>query len=192
MQDAFVQVLLERGYAKTTVREVAAVAGVAVGSFYEYFGNMQALAALCISRIVKTAASKARQAIESRRGRPLVEVVDAMLDCQVRNVMSDAQSWAALFLLERQVSTPEAFRHHYAAWISLWCDTLAAASDAPSQKRLATTARMAHAITYGWISQSLITIGPLADETVLREELGLAVQAYLTSACRSLGDSPGT
>ncbi|UGA37269.1 TetR family transcriptional regulator [Chromobacterium haemolyticum] len=42
LQQAFVQVLLERGYAKTTVREVAAVAGVAVGTFYQYVRNMDA------------------------------------------------------------------------------------------------------------------------------------------------------
>ena len=41
LQDAFVRVLLERGYEKTTIREVAAVAGVGVGTFYEYFGNMR-------------------------------------------------------------------------------------------------------------------------------------------------------
>ena len=54
LRDAFVRVLLERGYAKTTIREVASVAGVGVGTFYEYFGNMRSLAAKWIATRSRT------------------------------------------------------------------------------------------------------------------------------------------
>jgi AcrR family transcriptional regulator len=43
LQEAFVRVLIEEGFEKTTVREVTAVAGVGIGTFYDYFGNMDAL-----------------------------------------------------------------------------------------------------------------------------------------------------
>src|SRR4029077_21221254 len=60
LQEAFVRVLVEQGFEKTTIREVTAVAGVGIGTFYDYFGNMDALAALCIHRHIKALASAAR------------------------------------------------------------------------------------------------------------------------------------
>lgn len=62
LQQAFVQVWLERGYARTTIREIAAVAGVSVGTFYEYCADKQSLAALCIHRHVQAMADRLRAA----------------------------------------------------------------------------------------------------------------------------------
>lgn len=176
LQDAFVRVLLDRGYGKTTIREVAAVAGVGVGTFYEYFGNMRALAALCIHERVKALAGAGQAALDAARGQPLAQVLDAQLDVQVGRVMAEAPVWAALFLVERQVSTPEAFRKHYEAYVDLWQRTLEAAADAPRDAPGA--ARLLHAMTYGWVSQSLLACGPAVDAAVLRAQLGQAVQAY--------------
>jgi AcrR family transcriptional regulator len=182
LQDAFVRVLLERGFAKTTVREVAAVAGVGVGTFYEYFGNMRTLAALCISQSVKSVADRVRQAYEDRRGQPLTAIVDAMLDCQVQAVMNDAPVWSALFFLERQISSPESFRRHYSAWVGMWSDALAAAGNPPPPERIPGAARTMHVISYGWISQCLLTVGASMDARLLREELERAVHGYLSRA----------
>jgi AcrR family transcriptional regulator len=179
LQDAFVRVLLERGYAKTTIREVAGVAGVGVGTFYEYFGNMRSLAAKWISDTVKDAERKLRQSFENGRGQPLDALVDAMIDTQVRTIVADAQTWTLLFTLERQISAPSAFRRHYDTWVNAWHDALACACDAPPPDRLPLVARMAHAITYGWISQCLLTAEPPLSEQVLRSELRLAVRGYL-------------
>ncbi len=176
LQDAFVRVLLERGYEKTTIREVAAVAGVGVGTFYEYFGNMRALAALCIHQRVKALADAGQAALDAARGRPLAQVLDAQLDVQVGQVMAEAPVWAALFLVERQVSTPQAFRKHYEAYVALWQRTLEAAAGAP--RDAAGAARLLHAMTYGWVSQSLLAQGPRVDAAALRAQLGQAVQAY--------------
>ncbi len=42
LQQAFVRVLLERGYAKATIREIAAVAGVSVGTMYKQVSRFEA------------------------------------------------------------------------------------------------------------------------------------------------------
>lgn len=183
LQDAFVRVLRERGYAKTTIREVAGVAGVGVGTFYEYFGNMRSLAAKWISDTVKDAERQMRQASHEHRGRPLAEVVDAMLDVQVGTIAAQAQTWTVLFMLERQVSAPGAYRRHYDTWIEMWRDALASSSHGLPAERLALVARMVHAITYGWLSQSMLTADPQLPEQSLRAELGLAVHGYLAGAC---------
>ena len=44
LQDAFVRLLVERGYAAITIREIVMVAGTGLGSFYEYFASKEDLA----------------------------------------------------------------------------------------------------------------------------------------------------
>jgi AcrR family transcriptional regulator len=180
LQDAFVHVLLERGYAGTTVREVAEVAGVAIGTFYAYFGNMKALAAICIHRVVAQAAKDARHAVDDVKGESLDVVAGALLNSQLRSVMADPKTWAALYLLERQVSSPAAFRKHYEEWVELWQHAISIAADPLPAERLQTVARMAHVMTYSWLAQCLLTVGPDVNQQWLRNELHTAVQAYLS------------
>lgn len=177
LQEAFVRVWRDVGYEKTTVREVVAVAGVGVGTFYEYFGNMQALAALCVHQHIKELAHHASAAAQAARGRPLVEVVRAQVVAQLDAVLIDAPLWAALFALERRISTPEAFRRPYEDWVQLWCTALAAACDPPQDAGAA--ARMLHSMTYGSVSQALLAMGAHdLDPATLRTELLRAVLAY--------------
>lgn len=185
LQDAFVRVLLERGYEKTTIREVAAVAGVGVGTFYEYVGNMRSLAALCIHERVKALADAGAQVPLALRGQPLACLLEAQLDAQVGPVLAEAAVWAALFQVERQVSTVQAFRKHYEAHVQVWLHTVQAAADAPSDPAVQqATARMLHALTYGWVSQSLLAQGAAVDAASLRAELGRASRAYVASLTR--------
>lgn len=184
LQDAFVRVWLELGYEKTTVREVVAVAGVGVGTFYEYFGNMQALAALCVHQHVKRLAQQARAAARASAGQPLVQLVHRQITSQLDAVLCDAPLWAALFALERQVTTPEAFRRPYEAWVALWRSTLASAQDPP--KNLDAAARMLHTMTYGSTSQALLACGAeQLDAASLRTELLRAALAYVAQLPRA-------
>ncbi|WP_179403335.1 TetR/AcrR family transcriptional regulator [Burkholderia guangdongensis] len=177
LQQAFVQLLLECGYAKATIREIAAVAGVSVGTFYEYFGDKQSLAALCIHRNVQAMAERLRAKAAELRGASRARIADALVDLQVDVVIADAPLWAALFALERQVSSLDAYRRHYDAYVALWRDALAQAADPPPAERLDGLARVAHTLCYGWISQSLLTRGPALGDAALRDELRVAVEA---------------
>nr|WP_227001389.1 TetR/AcrR family transcriptional regulator [Pulveribacter suum] len=190
LQEAFVRVLLDVGYEKTTVREVVAVAGVGVGTFYEYFGNMQALAALVVHQHVKALAQQARAAARGSAGLPLAQVVAGQLHAQVAPVLQQAPLWAQLFALERQVSTRDAFARQYEAWVELWRVALASAADPPLDA--ASAARMLHSMTYGSVSQALLSrgggggagggAGP--DRDRLWAELQRAAQAYAAVLAR--------
>ncbi|WP_261533375.1 TetR/AcrR family transcriptional regulator [Burkholderia multivorans] len=179
LQQAFVQLLRERGYAKTTIREIAAVAGVSVGTFYEYFGDKQSLAAFCIHRHVLALAERLREAAHALRGEARAALAAAFVDLQVDAVAGDAALWSLLFALERQVSSLAAYRRHYDAYVALWRDALACTADPPPAARLDAVARMAHTICYGGISQALLTLGPAWDAAALRGELHAALRAYL-------------
>ncbi|MDR8730359.1 TetR/AcrR family transcriptional regulator [Burkholderia pseudomultivorans] len=181
LQQAFVQLLRERGYAKATIREIAAVAGVSVGTFYEYFGDKQSLAALCIHRRVLAMADRLRAAAQALRGTPRAELAAALVDLQIDVIGADAPLWSALFALERQVSPLAAYRRHYDAYVALWRDALAHAADPPPAARLDGLARMAQTVCYGGISQALLTLGPALDFAALRGELQAVLRAYLAA-----------
>lgn len=183
LQEAFVRVLLDVGWEKTTVREVVAVAGVGVGTFYEYFGNMQALAALVVHQHVKALAQQARAAARRSAGLPLAQVVAMQLQAQAAPVLAHAPLWEQLFALERQVSTRQAFARQYEAWVELWRQALAAAGDPPQCPGRA--ARMLHTMTYGSVSQALLSRGAAGvDGAALRTELESAAQAYVAALPR--------
>lgn len=179
LQDAFVRVLLARGYERVTVREVAAVAGVGIGTFYEYVANKEALAALTIHMCVKQQAQAMQASMERYRGKPLTDMVQAIVNDQVELLMGDADKWVALFLLERRVSNPDAYRKHYDQYVAMWRQALASACDPLSEDRLDQASRMVHAIVYGWVTQSLMTLGAGLDKTLLKTELLRAVSGYL-------------
>lgn len=179
LQEAFVRVLLERGYERVTVREVAAVAGVGVGTFYEYVANKDALAALTIHMCVKQQAQAMQASIERHQGGSLIELVQAIVHDQVELLMADADKWLALFLLERRVSSPEAYRKHYDQYVAMWRQALASACDPLSEAQLDQAARMVHAIVYGWVTQSLMTLGSGLSKDLLKKELLNAVSGYL-------------
>ncbi len=179
LQEAFVRVLLDRGYERVTIRELASVAGVGIGTFYEYVANKEALAALTIHMCVKQQAQAMQASIARHQGAPRANVVRGIIDDQIELLMGDADKWRALLLLERRISAPDAYRKHYAQYVALWRQALASAGDPVPEDRLDAVARMVHTMVYGWVAQSLMTLGSDLDKALLKQELMRAVGAYL-------------
>jgi len=186
LQEAFVRVLIEEGFEKTTVREVTAVAGVGIGTFYDYFGNMDALAALCIHRRMKALALAARSVAAEQADRRLLAIAHGVADTYALSITGELKIWVALFRLERQISTPKAFHKQYAAHVEMWRSALARAADPPAD--VGAAARMLHCITYGWLSQSLIAKGSQVSTNALIRELRDAIDAYLGGLPRQTSD----
>lgn len=182
LQDAFVRLLIEQGYEAVTVRGIVALAGVGIGTFYEYTESKQALAALTIHLRIKALAAGLLEVAQALQGRPLASLLDALLDQQVHAIRADARAWAALFLLERQISSPDAYRKNYRRYVDAWEAALALARNAPSAARLPTVARMVHVLVYGAVSQAQLTQGAQVDWVQLRRELGLAARGYVRMA----------
>jgi len=173
---------MERGYAGVTIREVAAVAGVGVGTFYEYVANKQALAALTIHMRVKRLAQAMSDYVSAHKGEPMHALVQGLIDAQLDSVMDEAAVWSALFMLERQVSSPDAYRKHYDQFVALWGEALLASTEPPEAARLPVVARMVHTMVYGWVTQCLLTQGADLDRATLHAEVKRAVSAYLAAA----------
>ena len=62
--DSFVQLLLEKEANTITIREITDLAGVGLGTFYEYFSQKEDLLALTIHHYVQRNALSLQQASE--------------------------------------------------------------------------------------------------------------------------------
>ena len=82
--DATARVLTQEGYDRASTNRIAAVAGVSVGSLYQYFPNKEALAAALISRHVREMMDLIRQAISDQASndleRSMRRLIRAMID----------------------------------------------------------------------------------------------------------------
>ena len=174
IQQAFVQLLTEKSYARVSIREVTHLAGVGIGSFYEYFATKDALAAVCIRQRVRAVATAMGQSIEATRHLVLPERADALMLAQCGAPLAEPQLWAALFLVERQVSGIEAFKSLYDDFVGLWARALGASPEMPPEAVLE-AAFAAHAIVYGLVSQTLITRSVQPDAAAVRQLLRTAV-----------------
>lgn len=179
IQQAFVQLLTEKSYARVSIREVTHLAGVGIGSFYEYFATKDALAAVCIRQRVRAIATAMDQSIEATRHLVLPERVDALVLAQCGAPLAEPQLWAALFLVERQVSGIDAFRSLYDEFVALWERALGESPEIPAAA-VPEAAFAAHAMVYGLVSQSLIARDARPDAATLRRLLRRAVHGYLS------------
>lgn len=180
IRDAFVRLLAERGYENVSIRQVITLAGVGIGSFYEYFSSKEALAAVCIHLRVKDIAAAMRACLDATRGEPLPVRVDALLEAQSADALAEPEQWAALFLLERQVSGIDAFRRLYAEFVALWEEALSAGPGWPTGKPAAQAAFAAHAIAYSLVSQTLMTSPRAPEPAAMQHMLRTAVHGYLS------------
>lgn len=156
LQESFVRVLVERGYEKMTIREVAAVAGIGVGTFYDYVPNLRALAASTIHKRCMDTAAILQSTVLAHEGHDIQAMVHALLQSLVQEGFGRPKEWTALLLLERQVSTAAALRKIHEAYVDIWAQAIRLSRVNMDQSQLTLMARMAHSLSYGWYSHDLL------------------------------------
>ncbi|MDM0114103.1 TetR/AcrR family transcriptional regulator [Variovorax sp. J22R133] len=179
LQEAFVRLLVERGYAGITIREIVSVAGTGLGSFYEYFAGKEDLARVCLHLRSKALLMDTRNAALARAGRPLQEIADAIIDAQVAAHSLHPQEWGAHYLLERHLSSSDAYRKMYERFVDEWAAAFATASDALPDALSHEAARVSHAVLYGVVSHTFIHAGGVPDMQAMAQFARRTVWAYL-------------
>ena len=182
LQEAFVQVLVERGYDKMTIREVAAVAGVGVGTMYDYVPNMRALAASTIHKRCVACADTLKSKVKQTSGQPIGIVVNTLLTTLIDLGFARPREWTALLLLERQVSSPDALRKIHEAFVDIWTEAFRSSSTPIPEEKIIPVARMAHAISYGWYSHDLLFYNDAPLQGRSLEEIGYAIIGFVHSS----------
>ena len=158
LQESFVRLLHERSADKITIREITDVAGVGLGTFYEYFSKKEDLIALTIHQHVKSNAellkSYAQSLMELSTKLSFVDYLQQIIHFQIAQIQAQQFVWAQTFLLERQVSNIESYRKSYAMMLEMWHSILMPyVEDETQLKRLSLNVQR---LCYGFVSQSLL------------------------------------
>lgn len=181
LQDAFVRLLVERGHAAITVREIVLVAGTGLGSFYEYFASKEDLARVCLHLRTKALLLGIRGAAASQAGQPLARIVEAVIDSQLQAHRERPEEWGAHYLLERHYSSAEAYRKMYERFVDAWAGAIESASDLPPGYPVREAARVGQTILYGLFAHAHLG-APGPDAQALRRQACTAITAYLQAA----------
>ena len=158
LQESFVRLLHERSADKITIREITDVAGVGLGTFYEYFSKKEDLIALTIHQHVKSNAellkSYAQSLMELSTKLSFVDYLQQIIHFQIAQIQARQFVWAQTFLLERQVSNIESYRKSYAMMVQMWHSILIPFfEDTEQLKRMSLNVQR---VCYGFVSQSLL------------------------------------
>lgn len=183
LQESFVRLLHERSATEITIREITDLAGVGLGTFYEYFAKKEDLLALTIHLQVKQHAehlkSYAQQQLELSTVVEINRYIATITQFQLQQIQAQQWLWAQTFLLERQVSHIETYQKSYSMMLQMWQQIFVPViHNAEQQLRLALNL---HRISYGFISQSLLINPHFQDWDVLYTDISLAIQPFLAS-----------
>ena len=101
LQESFVRLLHERSAAEITIREITNLAGVGLGTFYEYFAKKEDLLALTIHLQVKQHAERlksyAQQQLELSTVVEINRYIATIIQFQLQQIQAQQWLWAQTF-----------------------------------------------------------------------------------------------
>lgn len=158
LQESFVRLLHERPASQITIREITDLAGVGLGTFYEYFSKKEDLIALTIHLHVKHNAeslkSYAQSLIKLSTGLEFQAYLERIIHFQLEQIQAQQFLWSQVFLLERQISDIESYRKSYAMMVQMWqCILEPFIQDDEQLKQMALNMQR---VCYGFVSQTLL------------------------------------
>ncbi len=128
LMESFVLLLHDHPANKITIREITDLAGVGLGTFYEYFSKKEDLIALTIHQHVKSNAevlkSYAQSVYDLSTKSDFQSYLQQIIHFQLEQIQAQQFLWAQSFLLERQVSSIETYQKSYAMMVEMWQNML--------------------------------------------------------------------
>lgn len=182
LREAFVRVLVERGYEGATVREITGVAGTGLGTFYDYYANKDDLARVCLNLRSKALLKAFRDAAVGHRGQALAHIVDAVVDALLHAHGERPQEWGAHYLIERHFSGHDAYRNMYDRFVGAWAEAIGSASDWSAAAPTREAARVCQTIVYGLFAHAHLRQAQRPAAPALRRQARTALVAYLHAA----------
>lgn len=181
IQDAFVMLLVDRGYEKISMREIAGVAGVGLGTLYLYFPGKESIAAVTIRRWMRKQAAILAEASKVSTPRTVELAARAMVQAHVRGLLGQENEWRALLHLERRISSPASYREIYREFVGLFRDAFVASSDWPVGADPLRTAFNAFSMVDGIVGHALLVHEACPDAGELASDVECAVSGYIRS-----------
>ena len=173
LQESFVRLLHERPAPEITIREITDLAGVGLGTFYEYFSKKEDLIALTIHLHVKHNAeslkSYAQSLIKLSTDLDFQAYLQQIIHFQIEQIQAQQFLWSQVFLLERQISDIESYRKSYAMMVQMWQSIIEPfIQDEEQLKQMALNMQR---VCYGFVSQTLLIEPTFKDWNVLEMDI---------------------
>lgn len=173
LMESFVRLLHERPASEITIREITDIAGVGLGTFYEYFSKKEDLIALTIHQHVKSNAealkSYAQSLIELSTNLDFSAYLQQVIHFQLQEIQAQQFLWAQTFLLERQISSIEIYRKSYDMMVQMWQTILTPfIQDHEQLNRISLNVQR---VCYGVISQTLLIEPEFGEWEVLENDV---------------------
>ncbi|MDQ9010754.1 TetR/AcrR family transcriptional regulator [Acinetobacter gerneri] len=176
--DTFVRLLNEKTANAITIREMTDIAGIGLGTFYEYFSKKDDLIALMIHQHVKNNAETLKTYAQSQTQLStklsFQDYLAQVIHFQILQVEAQQHLWAQTFLLERQISSIEIYQKSYVMMVQMWRSILVPYID--NETALQRLSLNVQRICYGFISQTLLIEPEFAEWEVLEEDILLALK----------------
>jgi AcrR family transcriptional regulator len=181
---ATIQVLLAAGKERLTTTQVAARAGVSVGTLYQYFPNKSALLQACLRRHLDGVRQSIEGACEQAVGKGLLEMATALIPAYWGAKMRSREASAALYAVSSDLDGAAISKAATARAQRAVANLFASAREGLNKEpELVTT--IVFAMLQG-TTQRLLTSKPSEREVdELREQLTVAVHAYLQTCAGS-------
>lgn len=176
--DTFVRLLNEKTANAITIREMTDIAGIGLGTFYEYFSKKDDLIALMIHQHVKNNAETLKTYAQSQTQLStklsFQDYLTQVIHFQIQQVEAQQHLWSQTFLLERQISSIEIYQKSYVMMVQMWRSILVPYID--NETALQRLSLNVQRVCYGFISQTLLIEPEFAEWEVLEEDILLALK----------------
>lgn len=181
IQDAFLQLLLEKGFDDISMRDIATVSGVSIGGLYRYFPNKEAIAAMTIRSCVRRLKAALEQAVVDD-GLTLDRRIERFAQAHVNVAWRSAASWRVLGPLTRRLTPPAVYNRLYLEHVALLQTALTTAPDWPTGRSGFSEAFNAFTMMDALVNQTLVVRTEWPSEAAMVSDIVAAVNGYLRLA----------
>ncbi|RMX05760.1 TetR/AcrR family transcriptional regulator [Corticibacter populi] len=182
IQDAFVISLIENGYESVSMRDIANLAGVGLGTLYLYFPNKESIAAVTIRRWLRQLAREIDRVAGSERLPTLRERAHALVAADLAVIYARLPAWRALMELERRITEPELYRQMYRHFVQVVADCFAGAIDWPAGRDAQPVAFLAFSLLCSATRDALLVLDEMPAQAQWEPALQASIWAGITQA----------
>lgn len=176
---AATRILEKSGFDQSTTNRIAEVAGVSIGSFYQYFPNKGALVAALIDRQIEKNLSKMEETIHSAPHENLAQAIPYLVDAVVELLWQEKGFFSKLFVEALRLNRVELLVKARESGAQLFESILNQHRDELESQDTAKLAFVCTNAVMGVIQISVLSVSPVLDKEALKEELVKLVCGYL-------------
>lgn len=95
--EATVRVLPKIGNQALTTKKIAEIAGVSIGSLYQYFPNKEAVLMAVMDRAIKETADEVDRNLDQLEGKSVEEAIDFVIDFTIKHFLTNKETVREVF-----------------------------------------------------------------------------------------------